>query len=71
MIYKVYYHETKTRNIRRETTKSLYIEADDDIIARHIIEQNTPYNVEFIQLLDENHLAYEKENADFFLTEFN
>jgi len=32
--------------------------------------QNTPYNIEFVQELDEKHLAYEKENADFKLAEF-
>jgi DNA-dependent RNA polymerase auxiliary subunit epsilon len=48
----------------------LYIEADDAVIARRLVEQNTPYNIEFVQELDEKHLAYEKENADFKLAEF-
>lgn len=70
MIYKIYYQETKDRNPKREQTHSLYIEADDAVIARHLVEQNTPYNIEFVQELDEKHLAYEKENADFKLAEF-
>ena len=36
-----------------------------------LVEENTNYNVEFIELLDEKALAYEQENnADFQLTEF-
>ncbi|OTN75553.1 hypothetical protein A5886_000627 [Enterococcus sp. 8G7_MSG3316] len=70
MIYKIYYQETKDRNPKREQTQSLYIEADDAVIARRQVEQNTPYNIEFVQELDEKHLAYEKENADFTLAEF-
>ena len=70
MIYKIYYQETKDRNPKREQTHSLYIEADDAVIARRLVEQNTPYNIEFVQELDEKHLAYEKENDDFKLAEF-
>ncbi|MGK0550940.1 DNA-directed RNA polymerase subunit epsilon [Enterococcus faecalis] len=70
MIYKVYYQETKIRNPKREHTKSLYMEADNEVIVRQMVEKNTPYNIEFVQPLDENHLAYEKEHADFSLTEF-
>ena len=70
MIYKIYYQETKDRNPKREQTHSLYIEADDAVIARRLVEQNTPYHIEFVQELDEKHLAYEKENADFKLAEF-
>lgn len=61
MIYKIYYQETKDRNPKREQTHSLYIEADDAVIARRLVEQNTPYNIEFVQELDEKHLAYEKK----------
>ncbi|HCR2698840.1 TPA: DUF1447 family protein, partial [Enterococcus faecium] len=34
------------------------------------VEENTPYNIEFVQLLEGSHLEYEKENADFSLVEF-
>lgn len=70
MIYKVYYQETKERNPKREQTKALYIEAENDVDARQRVEENTPYNIEFVQLLDNNHLDYEKENADFKLVDF-
>lgn len=70
MIFKVYYQETKTRNPKREATNSLYIEAESDVAARQVIEENTSYNIELIQLLEGNHLAYEQENAEFKLMEF-
>lgn len=71
MIFKVYYQETKVRNPKREQTHSLYIEADNDIIARDLLEKHTPYNIEYIQPLEGNSLKYEQENADFKLVEFN
>ena len=70
MIYKVYYQETKVRNPKREDTKSLYVEADSDVIVRQLVEENTPYNIEYVQGLDDKHLAYEQEHTDFSLTEF-
>lgn len=70
MIYKVHYQETKERNPKREQTHSLYVEADNEEIVHNLLRENTPYNVEYIQLLEGNHLEYEKENADFKLMEF-
>lgn len=70
MIYKVYYQETKERNPKREQTHSLYVEAENEEIVHNLLRENTPYNVEYIQLLEGNHLEYEKENADFKLMEF-
>ncbi|MBO1307471.1 DNA-dependent RNA polymerase auxiliary subunit epsilon family protein [Enterococcus sp. 669A] len=70
MIFKVYYQESKERNPKREQTLSLYVEAKDQEEVHTLMRDNTPYNVEYIQALDGNHLAYEKENADFKLTEF-
>lgn len=70
MIYKVYYQETKVRNPKREQTQSLYVEADNEEMVHNLLRENTPYNVEYIQLLEGNHLEYEKENADFKLMEF-
>ncbi|MDR2465520.1 MAG: DNA-dependent RNA polymerase auxiliary subunit epsilon family protein [Streptococcaceae bacterium] len=69
MIFKVYYQETRDRNPKREATKSLFIEAKDLIEARARIEENTTYNIELIQELSENALAYEKENTEFKLVE--
>lgn len=70
MIYKVFYQKSKEQNPKREHTHSLYIEAESEVLARQLVEENTPYNIEFLQLLEGNHLEYEKENADFTLTEF-
>ena len=76
MIYKVFYQETKDRSPKREMTRSLYLDIDAKnelegrIAARALIEEKTPYNVEFIELLSDKHLEYEKEHADFEITEF-
>ena len=71
MTFKVYYQPSKTTPPRRENPQSLYLEADSEAAARVLVEENTNYNVEFIELLDEKALAYEQENnADFQLTEF-
>ncbi|MEQ9763441.1 DNA-dependent RNA polymerase subunit epsilon [Streptococcus sp. ZJ151] len=76
MIYKVFYQETKERNPRRETTQSLYIDIDAKeelegrIKARKLIEENTAFNIEHIDLLSDKHLEYEKEKGVFKLTTF-
>lgn len=76
MIYKVFYQETKERNPRREQTKSLYLDIDAEnelagrILARQIIENNTAYNIEYIELLSKKALEYEKETGVFEVTEF-
>ena len=75
MIYKVFYQETKDRSPRRENTRSLYLDIDASnelegrIQARKLVEENTSYNIEFIELLSDNHLEYEKESGAFELTE--
>ena len=76
MIYKVFYQESKV-SPRREQTRSLYMEVEAEselqgrIIARELVEKTYPqYNTEFIELLSEKHLQYEKEHADFSITEF-
>ena len=76
MIYKVFYQETKERSPRREKTRALYLEfeaaneLEGRIQARKLVEKNTPYNIEFIELLSDKHLEYEKESGTFELTEF-
>ena len=77
MIYKVFYQETKDRSPRRETTRSLYLDIDANselegrIIARELVEKNRPeYNVEYIELLSDKLLDYEKETGAFEITEF-
>lgn len=70
MIFKVTYQENKIEAPRRENTLSLYVEAADKPEARKLIEDNTEYNVEYIQELDEKHLAYEMKDPSFELTVF-
>lgn len=70
MIFKVYYQETKERNPKREQTHSVYVEAKDEVTVRELMREHTPYNVEYVQLLEGSHLDYEKEHADFKLMEF-
>lgn len=76
MIYKVFYQEKKDATPRREQTRTLYLdieaqtELEGRIIARQLVEAHTTYNIEFIELLSENHLEYEKAHADFSITEF-
>ncbi|MCZ0716710.1 DNA-directed RNA polymerase subunit epsilon [Aerococcus kribbianus] len=71
MIYKVTYQESKKEVPRREATHALYIDAESPIQVRELITAHTPYNIEYIQELDEAHLAYEQKNPDFELTEFD
>lgn len=71
MIYKVFYQNDKIANPKREDTKSLYIEADSSVTARGLVEENTPYNIELIQELTGNSLAYEQDAPDFKLTKFS
>lgn len=77
MIYKIFYQETKNRSPRREMTHSMYVEveAEDErqgrIAARSLIEAHRPaYNIEFIELLSDKHLEYEKASPEFSITEF-
>ena len=77
MIYKVFYQETKDRSPRRVTTRSLYLDIDASselegrIIARELVEKNRPeFNVEYIELLSDKLLDYEKETGAFEITEF-
>ena len=77
MIYKVFYQETKERSPRRETTRALYLdinansELEGRIAARQLVEENRPeYNIEYIELLSDKLLDYEKETGAFEITEF-
>ena len=70
LIYKVLYQTSELDNPRREFTHSLYMDAASSIEVRQAVEDNTDYDIEFIQELDEKHLEYEKKSPDFKLTEF-
>lgn len=64
MIYKVYYQESKQEVPVRECTMTLYVEADTERDVRLKLKDK-PYNIEFVQLLDEPHLEYEKQSDNF------
>ena len=70
MIFKVYYQEDQVRNPKRETTKSLFIEAENEVEARALVADNTDHNIEFIEPLEGKSLDYEKQDANYQLTEF-
>lgn len=70
MIFKVLYQEDTKANPKREFTKSLYLDCDTEVEARELVDQNTDHNIEFIEPLEGNHLAYEQKSPDFKITEF-
>ncbi len=71
MIFKVLYQPAEDESPRRETTRSLYLEAENEVEARSLVSKNTKYNIEFIEELTGKHLEYEQKSPDFKLTEFN
>ncbi|OLN22403.1 hypothetical protein BTO30_09810 [Domibacillus antri] len=64
MIYKVYYQEDRSEVPVREKTKTLYAEAESERAVRYALKSR-PYNIEFVQLVNESHLEYEKQSPDF------
>ena len=64
MIYKVYYQEDRSEVPVREKTKSLYAEAQSEREVRHALKSR-PYNIEFVQKVNDAHLEYEKKSSDF------
>lgn len=71
MLFKVTYQPNRFEAPTRENTQSLYMEAVDKVEARRILEEKTPYNIEFIQPLEGKHLEYEQKNPGFHITEFD
>ncbi|KRM90747.1 DNA-directed RNA polymerase subunit epsilon [Liquorilactobacillus cacaonum] len=70
MIYKVFYQPTMKINPRRENTQSLYVEADSEVIARSTVEEQTTFNIEYLEELSPKALEYEQQNPSFKITEF-
>ncbi|WP_042223929.1 DNA-dependent RNA polymerase subunit epsilon [Oceanobacillus manasiensis] len=64
MIYKVLYQELKDEIPVRERTKSAYVEADSIREVRSSLNEKQ-YNIEYIHVLDEAHLEYEKQSETF------
>lgn len=66
MIFKVLYQELSSEVPVRENTHSLYIEASSERDVRYKLKDRS-INIEFIQLLEGEHLAYEQQSEDFTL----
>ncbi|HLR68092.1 DNA-dependent RNA polymerase subunit epsilon [Virgibacillus alimentarius] len=64
MIFKVFYQELPNEVPVRERTKSLYLEAESERDVRVKLNDRN-LNIEYIQLLNETHLAYEKQSENF------
>lgn len=69
MIYKVLYQPTSIQNPRRETTETLYTQADSAIEVRAALENQTNYNVESVEELTGNYLEYERKSPNFKITD--
>ncbi|HSI67349.1 MAG TPA: RNA polymerase epsilon subunit [Planococcus sp. (in: firmicutes)] len=64
MIFKVYYQENRFEVSVRENTKSIYVEASNEReVRQHLKDRN--YNIEYVQLLEDNHLEYEQASQDY------
>jgi DNA-dependent RNA polymerase auxiliary subunit epsilon len=64
MIYKVYYQENVHEVPVRENTKIMYIEASSEREVRYKLKDR-PYNIEYISLLEGNHLEYEQASPNY------
>ncbi|AUJ32325.1 MAG: DNA-directed RNA polymerase subunit epsilon [Liquorilactobacillus nagelii] len=71
MIFKVFFQSSKDINPRRENTNSLYLEAESEVEARKIVEEQTNYNIEFLEGLSPKALEYEQQSPHFKIMEFN
>ncbi len=64
MIFKVLYQENANQVPVRENTKSLYVQAETEREVRAMLKDRK-YNIEFIQLLEGNHLEFEQASPNF------
>lgn len=64
MIFKVYYQEKITETPVRENTKTLYVEANSERDVRKKLSDR-PYNIEFVQAVEGQHLEYERQKEYF------
>ncbi len=71
MIFKVTYQDSRTEVPRRESSKTIYIQAETKREVRNYLEEETPYLVEFIQPLEGAHLEYEQQNPDYEVVELS
>lgn len=71
MIFKVTYQDSLTEVPRRDSTHTMYVQAETKREVRAHLENETPYLVEFIQPLEGAHLEYEQQNPDFKVVELS
>ncbi|WP_338753829.1 DNA-directed RNA polymerase subunit epsilon [Bacillus sp. FJAT-52991] len=64
MIFKVYYQELRTEVPVREHTRVLFTEANSEREVRQALK-NRPYNIEFVQKIENSYLEYEKQSPNF------
>lgn len=64
MIFKVLYQETPDTAPVRERTQSLYVEAESEREVREKLSDRN-INIEYVQKLDDVHLAYEQNSENF------
>ncbi|KAB7707910.1 DUF1447 family protein [Bacillus aerolatus] len=64
MIFKVYYQEKRDEVAIRENTKVLYTEASSEREVRHALK-NRPYNIEYVQAIENSYLAYEQQSPNY------
>ncbi|GEL15788.1 DNA-directed RNA polymerase subunit epsilon [Pediococcus cellicola] len=70
MIFKVLYQTSAETTPKRETTESLYLEAETKEDAIQLVENNTDYNIEFVEPLEGKALEYEQQSVNYKLTTF-
>ncbi|WP_412990114.1 DNA-directed RNA polymerase subunit epsilon [Pediococcus siamensis] len=70
MVFKVLYQTSAETTPKRETTEALYLEAETKEDAIQAVENNTEYNIEFVEPLEGNSLEYEQQSANYKLTTF-
>ncbi|GEN55475.1 DNA-dependent RNA polymerase subunit epsilon [Halobacillus faecis] len=69
MIFKVLYQELASEVPVRERTDSMYVEAETERQVREKLK-NEGFNIEYIQVLNEDHLEYEQQSEDYKVENF-
>ncbi|RIP35671.1 DUF1447 family protein [Staphylococcus gallinarum] len=63
-VFKVFYQHNKNEVIVRESTQTIYVEAETEEQVRRFLKERN-YNIEFITKLEGAHLEYEKQSDHF------
>lgn len=64
MIFKILYQDNKNEVPVRENTRTMYYQAENEREIRKALKDRE-INIEYIQPLSEEHLAYEKQSENF------